>query len=208
MKAYKRTVLITCIVILLPMIIGFILWNRFPDRMPVHFGFSGEADGYGSKVYAIVGTPLILLGVQLLCAWFTTMDKRAMALSSKVINMVLWIIPITTWVVMVIMYMKALKSDINVPDITMILLGILFIVICNYLPKCRQNYVIGIKIPTTLYDEDNWNRTHRMAGKLWVVAGIAIVILSVTWKNPYVLVGIILVTVIVPVIYSYVISKK
>ena len=62
--------------------------------------------------------------------------------------------------------------DIDVAMITEVLVGIAFVVVGNYLPKCRQNYVLGIKLPWTLADEENWNRTHRLAGRIWVPCGI------------------------------------
>ena len=58
---------------------------------------------------------------------------------------------------------SALDYSIDANLILEILMGALLIIIGNYLPKCRQNYTIGIKIPWTLADEDNWNRTHRPA---------------------------------------------
>ena len=55
-------------------------------------------------------------------------------------------------------------------------IGVLFMIIGNYLPKCKQNYTMGIKLPWTLDDEENWNRTHRFAGFLWVAGGVVIAI--------------------------------
>lgn len=56
------------------------------------------------------------------------------------------------------------KDVINLNLWTNVLLGIVLIVVGNYLPKCRQNYMIGIKLPWTLDNEENWDYTHRMAG--------------------------------------------
>ena len=86
----------------------------------------------------------------------------------------------------------------------MILVGILFIVIGNYLPKCRQNYTVGIKLPWTLHDEENWNRTHRLAGKIWMVGGLLFLLLAVSgYENTVIMPIIMLVIVFVPVVYSY-----
>ena len=51
-------------------------------------------------------------------------------------------------------------------------MGVLFTLVGNYLPKCRQNTTMGIKVVWTLNNEENWNATHRFAGKLWVAAGL------------------------------------
>lgn len=86
----------------------------------------------------------------------------------------------------------------------MILMGILFILIGNYMPKTRQNYTIGIKVPWALDNEENWNRTHRLAGYLWVAGGIILVILSLAGlTNPLLLIGVVLFFTLVPTIYSW-----
>ena len=88
-----------------------------------------------------------------------------------------------------------------------ILLGLIFIAIGNYLPKCKQNYTIGIKIPWTLASEENWNRTHRFAGWVWVGGGVVMLLsgfLGIFWLT---LVPAIIMAA-VPLIYSYILHKK
>ena len=85
----------------------------------------------------------------------------------------------------------------------------MFIVIGNYLPKARQNYTIGIKIPWTLSDEDNWNRTHRLAGYLWMIGGIFLIIGALTgFVKINLVLAIILLMILVPCIYSGVLYNR
>ena len=65
-----------------------------------------------------------------------------------------------------------------VPFIISVCFALMFVAAGNYLPKCRQNYTMGIKLPWTLADEDNWNRTHRMAGYVWTAGGILMLIMG------------------------------
>ena len=58
------------------------------------------------------------------------------------------------------------------------IIGVMFIGLGNYMPKLKQNYTIGIKVPWTLNSEENWNMTHRMAGKVYVVAGVISIIIA------------------------------
>ena len=83
------------------------------------------------------------------------------------------------------------------------------ILIGNYLPKTKQSYTMGIKLPWTLHSEENWNRTHRMAGFLWVIGGTLMVLISLLhlWQVWMMLV-IITVMVLVPTVYSYLLYKK
>ena len=91
-----------------------------------------------------------------------------------------------------------------------LLIGVVFIIIGNYMPKCRPNRTIGIKIKWTLANEENWERTHRLAGKVWVIAGVLCLpaaLLPVT-VFPYTMVSLLFVSVIVPFVYSYCLYRK
>ena len=88
--------------------------------------------------------------------------------------MMFWIAPVISLLGCGSTYASALGQPLRIDRLAMLLLGIVFTIIGNYLPKCRQNYTIGIKIVWTLSDEENWNATHRMAGKLWVIGGVLI----------------------------------
>lgn len=90
------------------------------------------------------------------------------------------------------------------------LLGVMFIFIGNYLPKVKQNRTLGIKISWTLNNEENWNKTHRFGGKVWVVGGLIMlfsVFLPLT-AMVWIMVCVIAVMVIVPIVYSYYIYKQ
>jgi len=84
---------------------------------------------------------------------------------------------------------------------------VLFIVIGNYMPKCRQNYTMGIKLPWTLNDEENWNKTHRLAGKIWVAGGILIVI-SALLQCFWICFAVFAVMLFVPFVYSWRLYSK
>jgi uncharacterized membrane protein len=104
-------------------------------------------------------------------------------------------------------YAAALGKEVKMESVLPVILGLLFTIIGNYLPKCKQNYTIGIKVPWTLDNEENWNRTHRLAGRLWVVCGLIILFtgfFSLTW----ILLPIALLMVLVPFVYSYMLYRK
>ena len=60
-KKHKRTILLTSLITLLPILIGAVMWNQLPDVMPRHFGLDGAADGWSSKASVVFGIPLIML---------------------------------------------------------------------------------------------------------------------------------------------------
>ena len=88
-----------------------------------------------------------------------------------------------------------------------LLMGALFMIIGNWLPKCEQTYTMGIKLPWTFASEANWNATHRFGGKVWFFGGI-ITMLSAFWGSFWLLMVILALMVILPTVYSYLYYRK
>ena len=107
----------------------------------------------------------------------------------------------------VLTYAAALGHGVRMEMIMPVLVGLILVIMGNYLPKCKQNYTIGIKIPWTLNSEENWNRTHRMAGRLWVVCGL-VCMLTGFFGGFWIFLGLVLVMVLVPFLYSWLLFRK
>ena len=203
LKANRKTLIITSIVTILPVLIGIICWNRLPDVMATHFGMNNEANGFSSKAFAVFGLPLVLLAVLWVGAFVTAHDPKRQNISPKMFSLMLWIAPAISLVAAATVYPVNLGYELDITFISELLLGLMFTIIGNYLPKARQNYTIGIKIPWTLANEENWNRTHRLAGYLWMACGILMIIMCLTRFVPFEwLIGLFLIMVLVPCIYS------
>ena len=210
LKANKWKLLFSSLVILLPMAAGLIMWNELPEKIPTHWNWQGEVDGWSSKLFAVVGLPLFMLLMHWFCAWATAKDSKNKAQSGKVYTLVLSIVPVVSVFCGVLIYSAVLGKSFDVVRVMPMLLGLMFIFIGNYLPKCKQNRTIGIKIKWALENEENWYATHRLAGRMWMLGGL-LLILTVFLSESIALVVELAVTavmVIVPVIYSYVYSKK
>ena len=204
LKANKKSLIIASIVTILPVLIGIICWNRLPDVMATHFGVNNEANGFSSKAVAVFGLPLLLLVILWLGTFITFNDPKKQNISPKMFSLMVWIPPVISLLAAVTVYSVNLGYKPDVTFLSELLLGLMFIVIGNYLPKARQNYTIGIKIPWTLANEENWNRTHRLAGYLWMICGILLIINCVTRFAPAEwMVGILVIMVLVPCIYSF-----
>ena len=206
-KKNLKVLIITSIIILLPILAGVVLWDQLPDPMPTHWNAAGEIDGWSSKPFAVFGLPFILLAAQWLCMLGTAADPKKNNHPTKVVHLVLWIIPVLSVVLHTFTYLIALGYGVRMEVVMPILCGLIFVIIGNYLPKCKQNYTIGIKIPWTLNNEENWNKTHRFAGFLWVVCGAAIMLTGFLGSF-WVFLPSALLMVIAPVIYSYVLHRK
>ena len=207
MKKHWKTLLITSIVILLPIVAGLVLWNRLPEQIPTHWNAQGAIDGWSSKPFAVFGLPCILLAAQWLCALGTSADPKKANHPQKVVQLVLWIIPALSVALFAITYAVALGKEVRIEVILPVLVGLILAIVGNYMPKCKQNYTIGIKIPWTLHSEENWNKTHRFAGILWVICGIAIV-LTGFFGSFWIFSGVVLLMVLAPLLYSYLLHRK
>ena len=210
LKQNKRSLILSSIITLLPVLIGFLLWDRLPEQMTTHWGFDGNPDGWSGKLFAVVALPLILLASQWLCILITAKDPKNKNQNSKVFRMVLWIMPVVSVLMSSMTYALALGWELEIGTITFGFIGLIFVIIGNYLPKCKQNHTIGVKLKWTLENEENWNVTHRVTGKVWVIGGLAMMACMFLPGMTSLVVITILMTVLilVPCFYSYAYHKK
>lgn len=205
-KKLKPTIIITSILIIIPVLIGLILWNRLPNTIATHFGTDNTPNGWSSKAFAVFGIPGILLLVQWLCIFVTLNDPKRKNISNKVFGLILWIVPIISVIVQIQIYAIALGYSVDIGMITNLLMGLLFVIIGNYLPKCKQSYTVGIRVAWTLSSQENWNRTHRFAGWIWIVGGLVFIV-NAFFKLQWVF-AIIIVIACLPVAYSFLLYRK
>ena len=206
-KKCWKTLAITSVIILLPIVAGLILWNQLPEKIPTHWNAAGEIDGWSSKAFAVFGLPGIMLAVQWLCMLGTAADPKKANHSDKILHLVLWIIPVLSALLSALTYAAALGKEIKMEMVMPVFIGLVLAIVGNYLPKCKQSYTIGIKLPWTLDSEENWNRTHRFAGRLWLVCGLALM-LTGFFGGVWIFFGVVLVMVLAPTVYSYLLHRK
>ena len=206
-KKHLKTLIITSILTLLPILAGLYLWNTLPEQVPSHWDVNGEIDGWSSKPFFVFGLPSIMLAAQWLCVLVTAADPKKANHSGKVLHLVLWIIPLLSIILSAMTYIAVLGHAVRVEVVMPLIIGLVFTIIGNYLPKCKQSYTVGIKIPWTLHSEKNWNRTHRFAGRLWLVCGFGIMLTAFV-GGFWVFLPIVLVMVLAPTVYSYLLHRK
>ena len=207
MKNYKKTLFLTGMITLMPIISGVLLWNQLPKRIATHFGTDGTPNGWSHRGFVVFGLPLFLLLIHILCTVATLADPKKNNINEKLIKIILWMIPVISIAAHLHIYSYSLGYEINAETFMMGFIGLLFIIIGNYLPKCRQNYTMGIKLPWTLDDEENWNHTHRIAGYLWIICGFGILINAIL-NLEWLIVVLFFIMAFVPMIYSYLYYKK
>lgn len=206
----KKLLIAASVVSLLPMVAGLLLWERLPDQLPTHFGIDGAADGWSGKAFAVFGIPLMMLAFQWICYGATLLDKQNRGHNRKVLDLTILIFPCISLFFSLFAYTTALGIDLTPTHFLFPLLGLFFILLGNWLPKIKQNATLGIKLPWTLYNEENWNRTHRFGGWCWVIGGIVFCTLgflpekALLWALP----GNLILLALLPTLYSWNLAKK
>ena len=209
MKMNKKLLLLTSIVILFPILWGLIIWSQLPNQIPIHFNVSDQADNFQSKPLVVFGLPLFLLLVHLFVIFVSARDPKNQTMNKKMGKVIYWLTPIVSLGVFYLIYSKALGSTTNPSIFASALLGLIFVMMGNYMPKLKVNHTVGIRLPWTLQSEDNWDKTHRLAGKLWVLGGLILLLeAGLQFAVPYVMGIVILTIVFIPVVYSYQLSRE
>jgi uncharacterized membrane protein len=183
-------------------------------QLPIHWGLNGEADGFADKWTALMMPPLIVAAVSLLFFFLPSLEPRKQGLERSQ-GLYLW-----GWIAMLMMgaaielavVSTALGWDLPVNRLITGGVGATLLLIGNQLGKSRSMYLIGLRTPWTLASEEVWIRTHRLAGRLMVLAGVAIIAAALLPLPPAHLMQLMLATVVataaVPIVYSYLLWRR
>ncbi|MEZ4659078.1 MAG: SdpI family protein [Caldilineaceae bacterium] len=211
----NKMVLFSAVVIGVMFLLAAWAWVQIPEgaQIPVHWGLNGTADRYGGKFEGLLLPPLITLGIALLMAVIPRLDPRGENIArSPQAYKAIWVgILLFMLAIHAIAILAALGWSVNIGRIVGSMVGILFIVLGNYMGKIRSNYTMGIRTPWTLASELSWNKTHRLGGKLFVTLGVLVVIVALLGQSAltfYIMISGLLITVIAVFAYSYVVWKN
>ncbi len=209
-KNNKWKMIVSSVMILLPMLVAIFGGKHFPEAIAVHWGLNGEADGFASVTVVFIILPLILLAFHWGCMLFTDVVTKNTEQNKKITEITYWIIPAVSLLSCGVIVAAALGYTANILTFVWLLLAAAFLIIGNYMPKTTRNVAIGIKIQWTLANDENWNATHRFAGKVYMIIGILCLpaIFLPPSIFPYACIGLILCCVLAPLIYSYLFYKK
>lgn len=145
-KINMKILIITSIVCLLPIIFGLIFYNSLPENIAIHWGIDNNANGYFSKPAFVFGMPIIMVALQVFLSIVSDLSDKNPEANKKAVTVYKWIIPIITIVMYIVTIAIALGNDLDIRKILMLLLGILFIISGNYIPKVRSDYYMNSKV--------------------------------------------------------------
>lgn len=200
------------IIVLIPFIYLGYIWSALPETVPTHWNYKGEIDDWGSKNSLILITFLLSAVTYILFTIIPMIDpkKRIQSMGNKYHNLKFLMVLFMSALAVFIIYSVKEQSITN-PSLIIFAIGILFMLLGNYMKTIKANYFIGIRTPWTLENESVWKSTHKMTGKLWFIGGLAIVICSLTANkkfNSIFFISVTLLITLIPFVYSYLEYKK
>ena len=179
MKTTLKKELPIVIIVLIPFAYLFFIWHSLPDEVPIHWNMHGKMDRYGSKEELLIIPFLLpfLIYVLLLIIPVINPKGKLNNMGNKRQNLKLLITTFMSVLALYILY-SAKQQTLENPNYLITAIGILFIILGNYFKTIKPNYFIGVRTPWTLENEVTWKETHKLAGKLWFLGGLLIVILA------------------------------
>lgn len=212
-KWSKRSAVLLWVLALAPLALVGAVYARLPDRVPMHWGFDGTINGYGGKgelfLLAALGP-----GMALLFQILPRLDpkRRSYERFQKYYVAAALVVEAFMAVIVGVMLAEILRPGIlSIGRVISALVGLLFLFLGNLMGKVKPNFFMGIRTPWTLSDPDVWNRTHRLGGGLFFLAGLAVLISAVLLPERaifwVVLIGALAAS-LVPVVMSYLWYRK
>lgn len=203
-----KTLVITTLLCLLPMVFGLAVYNRLPEQVPSQFDFRGNVKGTMARAQMVFLLPIVMAFLNVLVHFMMETDPRRRGYPAAMKLMMNWLVPVLVCVMQPISLLNGMGVKVPISFIVTEMMGFLFVICGNYLPKCRQNFSMGIKTPWTLSSEENWNRTHHLAGYLWMVCGVCLMINGIWRGSDYIAFGGIVLAIAIPLLYSYQLYRK
>lgn len=207
----KRALVATFVVLAFELGIAAYGFFRIPPmaRVPVHWDANGHANGYSDALWAFLLIPALTAVISAGLALLPSIEPRRRNLNlSGTAYLATWIsILVLMLVVQAVIVLSAtgLARSEMVARVGPAAVGLMLVVVGNYLGKVRSNFFFGIRTPWTLSSERSWNRTHRLGGRLLVAVGlVAAATPFLPWVGIVALAAGVPVVIVVLFIYSYV----
>jgi uncharacterized membrane protein len=195
------------IIVLIPSLTTIWLWERIPQTIPTHYNLVGEADAWGDKSILLWVVPTMTFFLYLLLLFVPLIDpkRRLEGMGGKYFILRLILLSLISIISFVWVYTSA-NNSVGFTAGLFPILALFLMVLGNYLQAIKPNYFIGIRTPWTLQDERNWQLTHRVGGRVYMIGGLLLLLGSFFMGsqgfNAFFLVGL-LVVLLIPFGYSF-----
>ncbi|MGB5981181.1 MAG: SdpI family protein [Nonlabens sp.] len=197
----------TIAIIAIPFIYLAVIYGNLPETIPLHWNIQGEVDGYGNKSTLWIIPFLLPLLTYVLVTFLPAIDpENKFSQMGGKLHRFKFLITLAMSALAVFIIYSAGNTTETSPNLVLVFIGMLYLILGNYFQTIRPNYFIGIKTPWTLESDEVWKSTHKMAGKLWMLGGTAVILFCLLLPdeaNFIVFLAITAVIVVVPLVFSY-----
>jgi uncharacterized membrane protein len=204
------TWIVALIFILVMLGVAVWIYPHLSGQAPVHWGAHGNVNGWMPRFWAAAIWPLAMAGMAVAYALLPVISPRRFEI--KPFARTYGSIVLATLAFMLVVGTAALLAGagyrVSVDLVAPVAVGALLMVIGNFMGKFRKNFFVGIRTPWTLTSDVVWERTHRFAGWLFVLAGAVWIVGGLLRASPAVLVVAVLVAMLVPAVYSYFLYRR
>ena len=209
----KKSDIYNLVLIVCAFLLTIVFYNKLPDLIPIHWNASGEIDGYGPKILGAFMAPVIMIFTWTGMKYLPKIDPRKNNYEKfeKSYSVIVSLLITFFLILHVVTLLAAMGYKVSIDKIVPSIVGILFIVIGNYLPKSKSNYFYGIKTPWTLSSNVSWRKTHRLGGKLFIISGMVLILSSFFLEGnvkTIIFMIAIFASVVIPLIASYFYAKN
>lgn len=195
------------------LIVGAVMYPRLPDRIPVHWNIAGEIDRWSDTSFmSVFQLPLMALGLYVLFMVMPYFDpkQRNVYRSKDLYFATLNVMSVLFALIFAGSLAAAFDPSLAIDKLVMVGVGLMLAVIGNYMGRAKRNWTVGARFAWTLADDEVWAKTNRLAGRLFMLAGlisVATVFVSAPW-NAIVMLSAVLATVPVTYVYSMLLYKR
>jgi len=206
----KLPLILSSAVILLPCLVGILLRIFRPETFASEWSETANGSFWNVKTALLIFTSLFILAVHWLCVSFIMKDPRSQTQSDKVLSLGLWIVPMFSLISGCTLIEAATGKDFGIGFVMQLFLCTLFFILGNYMPKCKPNHSIGIKLPWTLHSEENWAKTHRVTGIFWVAGSVTMFLFMMVFESGFIakIVPVLLIMTVGPILFSVLYYRK
>ncbi len=183
-------------------------------ELPIHWNIIGEPDRFADKWTALLMPTLLVVLCGFLFYFLPALEPRKRGLARSQ-GLYLWgwagLLLVSATIQLAVLS-AGLGWNMPVPRLIGGSIALLLILVGNQLGKSRSMYMVGIRTPWTLANEEVWVKTHRLAGRLMVAGGVAtlaVVLLPLSGTVRALVLGIVIGTVVlVPIVYSFLLWRR
>lgn len=191
------------------------IYSSLPAMIPTHFDMNGKPNAFGEKNSIWFTTTLLAvvsLITYILIRNLPKIDpKKTAGQSPELYQKIAATIVVFLSALNLIIAYATQNGSVNITNLMLPLMGLMFLVLGNYMHSVKPNYFVGFRLPWTLENEDNWRKTHQLVGKLWVGGGLLITISTLLLPPGagfIVFFSITFIITVIPTVYSYLYFKK